>query len=130
MAAANVALSPVRGLMTPRQLGPTMRRALPRTRSLTWRSRSAPASPLSRKPAEMMMAPLTPASMHSLTIPGTDGAGVTITARSTAPGTALIAGYALIPSTLPRLGLTGHTVPPKDGLQGLQETVRPTVTGG
>ena len=39
--------------------------------------------------------------------PGTVAAGVTTTARSTGSGTSAIVGYALIPSTLGRFGLTG-----------------------
>ena len=54
-----------------------------------------------------MIAPLTPASTHSAITPGTVGAGVTTTARSTGSGTAAIVGYARIPSTLGRFGLTG-----------------------
>ena len=45
---------------------------------------------ISLKPADIMMAPFTPAATHSRTTPGTVMAGVTITARSTLSGTAAI----------------------------------------
>ena len=86
--AANVALSPATGFMTPRQFGPTTRIPAACASASTRRSSSAPASPTSRKPAEMMMTPRTPLAAHSATRPGTLGAGVTMTARSTASGMA------------------------------------------
>ena len=107
MPAANVALSLVPGTMTPRQFGPTMRICPFRASSRTCRSNSTPAAPVSLKPAEMMTTPRTPACAQSRTIPGTDGGGVTITAKSTFSGTARMPGYALRPSTVSRFGLTG-----------------------
>ncbi|MFA5914327.1 MAG: hypothetical protein WC830_12290 [Burkholderiales bacterium] len=86
MALAKVALRCVRGRITPRQFGP-IRRILPRACSVMRRSSSTPAAPASLKPAEMMIAPFTPAATHSPTISGTVGAGVTMTARSTGSGT-------------------------------------------
>ncbi len=83
MPAANVAFRPLAVFMTPRQLGPTTRMSAARAIDSTWRSSSAPAGPISRKPAEMMMAPLTPLTAHSAMIPGTEVAGVTMTASST-----------------------------------------------
>jgi len=62
------------------------------------------------KPAEITIAPGTPFSTHSRISPGAEGAGVTSTARSTAAGTSATVGYALMPSTLSRFGLTGNTV--------------------
>ncbi len=58
-----------------------------RASSSTSCSSLAPSGPVSLKPAEMMIAPFTPASTHSLITPGTVGAGVTTTARSTGSGT-------------------------------------------
>jgi hypothetical protein len=88
MPEAKVALRPVRGLMTPRQLGP-MSRILPRVISaFTCRSSSIPGGPVSLNPAEITMTPRTPAATHSVMIAGTEGAGVTTTARSTRSGTA------------------------------------------
>src|SRR5215210_7377302 len=124
---AKVALRPLTGLITPRQLGPTMR-ILPRlASSRTCCSSSAPTSPASLKPAEMTMAPSTPASAHSRMIPGTVGAGETMTARSTCSGTSRTLGYAFIPRTLDRFGLTGKTVPPNGLPIRLRITVRPTL---
>ena len=87
MAPAKVALKPVGGFITPRQLGPTIL-ILPRLASSRTRcSSSTPSGPVSLKPAEMMMAPSTPASTHSPMMSGTAGAGATMTARSTFAGT-------------------------------------------
>ena len=74
-----------------------------------------------------MIAPLTPASTHSPITRGTVAAGVTTTARSTGSGTALIVGYARMPITLGRLGLTGYTVPPNGLLIRFQRMDRPTL---
>ncbi len=73
----------------------------------TWRSSSTPAGPISLKPAEMIIAPFTPALPQSCTMPGTVGGGVMMTARSGFAGTAVMLGYALTPSTVSRFGLTG-----------------------
>ena len=73
MAPAKVALRPVVGFITPRQLGPMMRIRPRRASSRTCSSSSAPSGPVSLKPAEMMMAPSTPASTHSAMMPGTVG---------------------------------------------------------
>jgi hypothetical protein len=87
MAPAKVALKPDGGFITPRQFGPTTR-ILPRlASSRTRRSSSTPSGPVSLKPAEMMMAPFTPACTHSPMISGTAGAGATMTARFTLAGT-------------------------------------------
>ena len=59
------------------------------------------------KPAEITMAPITPALTHSLITAGTVGAGVITTARSTGSGTEAMFLYALIPSTLGRFKLMG-----------------------
>ena len=81
--AAKVAFIRSIGFMMPRQLGPTTRMPNRRAASSTRRSSSAPASPISLKPALMMITPLMPASPHSATRSGTPAAGVTMTARST-----------------------------------------------
>src|SRR4029079_12300697 len=60
---------------------------------------------------------------------GTAAAGVTTTARSTFSGTAPTLGYALMPSTPGRLGLTGKTVPPKGLWIRFHSSVRPTLLG-
>ncbi len=71
--------------MTPRQLGPI-------TRILPWvlrifASSARPSAPSSEKPAEMMIAAGTSRAAQSATRAGTVGAGVAMTARSTASGT-------------------------------------------
>jgi hypothetical protein len=52
----------------------------------------SPALPISLKPAEMMMAPGTPAWAQSRMTDGTAVAGVQITAKSTFSGTAPMLG--------------------------------------
>src|SRR5687768_12388332 len=129
MPAAKVAFRPLIGFITPRQFGPMMRIFPRRAFSRTCRSSSTPGGPSSLKPAEMMIAPRTPASTHSAMMPGTVGAGVTTTARSTFSGTSFIDLYALMPRTLGRFGLTGKTVPPKGLETRFHSSVRPTLFG-
>ena len=124
-----MALRPLVGLMTPRQFGPTMRMPPRRASANTRASSSAPAGPVSRKPAEMISAAGTPASTHCRMISGTVAAGVTTTARSTGPGTSPTAGYDLRPSTVSRRGLTGWTAPPNEVATRFARTVRPTLPG-
>ncbi len=129
MVEANVAFTPVTGFITPKQFGPMMRMPPRRACSSTWRSNSTPAGPVSLKPAEMMTAPGILMSAQELIMPGTAAAGVVTTTRSTFSGTAAILGYALMPSTLARVGFTGYTAPPKGVLIKFQSTVRPTLPG-
>ncbi len=91
---AKVALSatPASVLITPMQLGPTMRTPATRTRSRTRRSSSAPLAPVSAKPAVITTRPRTPASMHSSTTPSTRSRGTITTARSIGSGTSLTRG--------------------------------------
>jgi len=88
MVLAKVAFSPVMGFMTPRQLGPMMRMWPLRAILRICCSSAAPSGPVSLKPAEMMIAAWTPTATHSSMMPGTVGAGVTMTARSTGSGMA------------------------------------------
>ena len=97
--AAKVALKPLCGIIAPRQFGPSSRIRPLRASASTRRSNSTPASPRSLNPAEMMIAPFTPAATHSAMIPGTVGAGVAMIASSICSGTSAIVGYALMPST-------------------------------
>ena len=86
--AANVALRPVGGRITPRQFGPTIRIPLARAVSRICRSSSAPSGPISLKPAEMMTTALTPAAAHSSTVAGMVAAGVAMTTSSGVSGSA------------------------------------------
>jgi hypothetical protein len=79
---------PMCGSITPTQFGPMIRNRPRRPRICC--SSSAPLGPHSLNPAEMMIAPFTPAAAHSPTILGTVAAGVAITARSTSLGTSPI----------------------------------------
>ena len=125
--AANVALKPLMGLMTPRQLGPTIRMPDSRARARIRRSSATPSGPISLNPAEMTMAEWIPSRAHSSMRSGTPGAGVTMTARSIGPGADARSGYALIPRMLGRFGLIGRTVPPNGLLMRFHRMVRPTL---
>src|SRR5579871_152714 len=129
MVVAKVAFNPVSGAITPRQLGPMTRTLPARASSRTCRSKAAPSGPISLNPAEITTAPRTPFSPHSRIIPGTEGGGVTTTARSTSSGISEIEGYAFTPNTLERFGLTGNTVPPNGLVTRFQRMVRPTLPG-
>ena len=83
VAAAKLALRWMPGTMNPEAVGaedphPRKLRLLARTCSSSLR----PASPISRKPAEMMTIPRVPASPSERTNSGTVAEGVQITARS------------------------------------------------
>src|SRR5271157_3535452 len=125
MAWATEAFRPVNGLITPRLFGP-MTRIRPRPAwSMIRRSSAAPSAPISLNPAEATMAARTPASTHSPIRSGTVGAGVATMARSTRSGTAPMRGWALIPSTLRRFGLTGKMGPPNGLFIRFHTIVRP-----
>ncbi len=89
---AKVAFSRTSGSVfrIPMQFGPMSRIPACRhtARSSRWRSR--PSSPVSANPAEMTTSPRTPLAAHSRAASTTPGAGTTITARSTGPGTSPI----------------------------------------
>ena len=91
---AKVALSDTAAsvLITPMQLGPTIRTPAARTRSRSRRSSAAPSSPVSAKPAVIVTSALTPAAMHSSTTGSTRSRGTITTARSIGSGTAAIRG--------------------------------------
>src|SRR5271157_4503090 len=125
MAWATEAFRPVIGLITPRLFGP-MTRIRPRPAwSMIRRSSAAPSAPISLNPAEATMAARTPASTHSPIRSGTVGAGVATMARSTRSGTSPMRGWALIPSTLRRFGLTGKMGPPNGLFIRFHTIVRP-----
>ena len=85
---SKVVLIPYGGSMIPRQFGPTTRIPAARAFAITCSSRSRPASPDSRKPAERITASRTPAAPASAITPGTSSAGTAMTAISTGPGRA------------------------------------------
>ncbi len=89
---AKVAFIEIAGsvLITPMQLGPTMRIPCLRTTSIRRCSRSTPSPPTSRNPAEITTNPATPAAPHSSATPITCSFGTTTTARSTRSGTSEI----------------------------------------
>src|SRR5713101_3785935 len=106
---ANEALSLTSGsvLIVPRQFGPTIRMEYFCAREATWSSSAAPSCPISLKPAEITMRPLTPSFPHSSVTAGTAAAGTTTTATSTLSGKSPIEGYDLTPLIEQSFGLTG-----------------------
>ena len=123
-----VALSDTSGsvLITPMQLGPTMRRPPLRTNSHSSRSSAAPSSPVSAKPAVITTRPPTPFSTHSATTPITASRGTATTARSTASGTARIDGYAFSEWIAPAFGLTGKMAPANCACTRLWSSAKPS----
>ncbi len=105
--AAKVALRPVGGRMTPRQLGPMIRIPFARAVARIRLSSSAPSGPTSLNPAEMMTTAFTPAAAHSSTVAGMVVAGVAMTTSSGVSGRAARFGYARTPRMLARFWLTG-----------------------
>ena len=87
MMPAKVAFNPLCGRIRPRQFGPMIRIRYLRASSRMDRSSAAPGAPVSRKPAEMMIAPGIEARPHSAITPGTVAAGVAMTAKSIRSGT-------------------------------------------
>ncbi len=79
-------LTEERGLITPRQLGPTTRTpAFLQIDTISF-SISRPSPPTSRKPAETITIPFTPFSIASLIALSATLGGRIIIARSTSPG--------------------------------------------
>ena len=91
---AKVALRLTSGavLITPMQFGPIILTPAARTVSRSLRSRAAPSSPVSEKPAVITTSPFTPLATHSSTAPCTSCLGTRIMARSTGSGIAAIEG--------------------------------------
>ena len=103
---AKLALSRADGRSTPRQLGP-MRRMPPRRAAATISSCSRrPSSPISEKPAEMMIAWPTPAAAASGIRAGMKRGGMATTMRSTGRPMAARLSYTGSPRIVPPLGLT------------------------
>ena len=79
----NVALRPISGRITPKQLGPIKRMLWRLAFSSTARSSFIPAAPASPNPAVIMTAAFTLCLPHSSMISGTDCGGVAMMAKST-----------------------------------------------
>jgi len=84
--AAKDTFTPAPGLIIPRQFGPISRMLYVRQWERMISHIFRPSSPASANPAEMMISPGTFALPHCSTTPGTAGAGMQITARSTGSG--------------------------------------------
>ena len=79
-------------LMTPKQFGPTIDILYFAARRTTSSSSTAPASPSSRKPLEMMITPRDPAFPSRSTVSATAGAGTMTTPRSGVSGRSSMEG--------------------------------------
>jgi len=99
--------TPASVFTTPRQLGPTSRMPYRRATSTSARSSLRPSSPVSLKPALITISALTPFSPQARAASTTCSAGITMTARSTSPGTEVMPGYAAMDWTKEAFGLTG-----------------------
>ena len=89
-------------------------------------SSARPSLPVSPKPADTTIAPLTPALAHSSRTSGTVVAGVATTARSTCSGTAAMLGTHAMPKTDLWRGLTGKSARPSERIR-FSMMVLPTV---
>ncbi len=106
-AALAVSTRPLRGLTTPRLLGPRMRRPLSRAMACSWRSRSTPSAPDSEKPLARMVTSFTPSRAHSRTVSTTVSVGDSTNTCSGTSGSADRLGQAGSPCTSARRGLIG-----------------------
>mmetsp|Transcript_47571 Transcript_47571/g.119767 ORF Transcript_47571/g.119767 Transcript_47571/m.119767 type:complete len:273 (+) Transcript_47571:1700-2518(+) len=127
MTGLNDALRLMRGVMMPRQLGPTMRTLCLAAMSVICLIRAAPSGPISPKPAVMMMAPGTPSSHTSCITSGTLRAGMVITTRSNFSGMSFRLGQASCPRTVLRLLFTGKIFPAKGEAVRFSRMERPTL---
>jgi len=96
-----------RGLITPRQFGPTRRTLASLQRETIRFSISSPSPPTSRNPAETITIPLTPFSIASCTAPPQSFGGRMMMARSTLSAIALIEGNVFTLRIDLALGFTG-----------------------
>jgi len=87
-----VARTPSTGLTSPEVFGPSRRMPASLAARSARSCRSAPAGPLSAKPAAQTIAARAPAAAHSASMAGTTPAGTISTARSTGSGSAAMAG--------------------------------------
>ena len=120
--AVNVASSPIHGMITPKQLGPSSR--IPYRRQTA--SSSAPAAP---RHELITISARTPCRPHCPATCGTAAGGTAITARSTGPGrspTEATHGTPSISGVWAR-GLTAYTGPVKPLVTMLAKMARPTV---
>jgi hypothetical protein len=114
-------------LITPMQLGPTMRMPASRTTASSSCSRRTPSPPTSLNPAEITTSPRTPAAVHSRATVTTCSLGTVITARSTGRPMAPTEGYAGIEWMAAALGFTGKTGPWKSYRSRLSRICQPMV---
>ena len=91
MPGMKLALSFLAGRITPRQLGPMMRRPEPSKAPLICSSIRRPSSPSSRPPAAMMITPRVPARTHWRTTSGVMAMGTATMARSVNGGASVMA---------------------------------------
>ncbi len=96
---------------TPMAFGPTRRMPWMRADRTSSCSAARPSSPTSANPPDTTTTARTPLWPQASTTPGTSGAGTVTMARSMAPGTSPMVGYAGTPATEAASGFTGKTGP-------------------
>ena len=98
-------------MIIPWQFGPKTRTPYFFALSRNAFCKAIPSSPISLKPAELMITDLIPLFPQSSMICGTNLLGIITCARSISPGTSKIFVYALIPLISGSLGLIGYIFP-------------------
>ncbi len=111
ISAAKLALRLVPGRIMPMQFGPTIRSRPSQAIRRIFSSISRPCAPTSFPPAEMITAPPTFLSTHSLTIAATLSIGVATIARSTSVSIAETDPKDSCPWMVVYLGFTGSNFP-------------------
>ncbi len=111
MAAFSVSGTRLATLTTPRQFGPSSRSPPARATATIASCRSRPTASASAKPAEKMVAAVTPLSIQPAMASGTSRAATMMKAWSTGPSTARMLGKAGAPMISARPGLIGMTRP-------------------
>ena len=107
----NVPKSPIRGFITPMQLGPTMRRSVARATFSIRAWRRAPSAPLSANPELTTTQAPQPRSAAARTTSGASSAGTTTITRSAGEGRASREASGSAPCTGSAPGLIAWTGP-------------------
>jgi hypothetical protein len=122
-----LALRPMPGTMTPKQLGPMRRSRKGWAASSIACLSSNPRRPApSPKPVVMTTAAPVPRAPSAATMPGTVAGGVQMIARSGIEGRLAMSVWQGIPSTAWYFGLTASTRPSKPAPDRLRATTLPT----
>src|SRR5262245_16671899 len=125
---AKLAFRPTPGTNKPRQFGPKILNPYGRATSNNACCRLGPLSvDAEDSPADRTTTARVPRIASSATIPGTEGAGVQMTAISGAMGRLATSRYASTPPIAEYLGLTGNTGPANPPCSKFRITTAPTL---